>query len=373
MRRFLILLFCFAILINGCDDKNNKNLNTSKEQEKDILASSFDNSENSGLIIYGRYGEEREICSVNPTGKKFMEIYKGDYEKATGYEDKIIFYSKNENERGIYLANIGEKKSGLIIDGFRLTQKPCFSRDGSIIAFYAYPKYDSKEKDQYKQRLYYMYLSEKEPVRIKNAEGQIKHLSFIDNESIIYSKFIKEKGTYQICKYSIKEGNETLLLQSDYNDVNPVVSPDGTKIAFLSDKYSNYNLFLLNLADNTIQDLDSNDAVVGESVIWSPDGTKIVYVTLSGAAKYSLKLADLNQNANIFIGNGYIAAFSPSGKSIVYAEYEISTENKLEKNQTIYKMNIEDKEKVKVWKFPEKSVFSRSINMLYWTNSLDMK
>lgn len=372
MRRFLILLFCFIILINGCNDKNNNDLSTVKEQEKDILAASFDNSESSGLIVYGRYGEEREICSVNSIGKKYMEIYRGDYEKAMGYQDKIIFYSKNEDERGIYLADAGEKKYALIIDGFRLTQKPCFSRDGSIIAFYAYPKYNSKDKDQYKQRLYYMYLNEKEPVRI-NVEGQIKHLSFFDNESIIYSKLIKEKGIYQICKYSIKESSETLLIQSDYNDVSPAVSPDGTKVAFLSDKYSDYNLFILNLPDNTIQDLDPNDAVVGESVIWSPDGSKIVYVTLSGAAKYSLKLADLRQNTSISLGNGYIAAFSPSGKSIVYAQYEISTENKLEKNQTIYKMNIENKEKVKVWKFPEKSIFSRSINMLYWTNSLDMK
>ncbi|MDF2672469.1 MAG: hypothetical protein K0R09_734 [Clostridiales bacterium] len=36
-------------------------------------------------------------------------------------------------------------------------------------------------------------------------------------------------------------------------------------------------------------------------------------------------------------------------------------------------MNIEKEKIEKVWDFPESSVFSRSINMLYWVNSKDTK
>jgi Tol biopolymer transport system component len=129
----------------------------------------------------------------------------------------------------------------------------------------------------------------------------------------------------------------------------------------------------LNLADNSIQELDVNEAVVGESVVWSPDGTKIAYVTLNGVAKYNIKLADLKQNTSTSIGSGYLVTFSSSGKSLVYASYEIDKENELEKKQVIYRMNIEKEKIEKVWDFPESSVFSRSINMLYWVNSKDTK
>lgn len=373
MKRFLVLFICFLLLFSGCKNKSNKNLNNDIEsQGKDIFSSSIDDIDNSGYIVYGRYGGEKEICSVNSTGKKHIEIYKGDYDKASGFGDKLVFYSKNQEEKGIYLLKANEKKSTLLIDSFRFTQKPCFSNDGSMIAFYAYPKYDPNDNEQYKQRLYYMNVNGNEPIRIKNVAGDIKHISFIDNESLLYAKSVQNNGGFQIYSYSIKENTETRLMKSDSNDVNPVISPDGTRIAFLSDKYRNYNLFILNLSDNTIQEIDTNDAVVGESVVWSPDGSKIAYVTLNGVAKYNVKLADLKQSTTNLIGNGYLAAFSSSGKSLVYASYEIKNENELEKKQIIYKMNIEGGKAEKVWDFPEESVFSRSINVLYWTNSLDV-
>lgn len=370
MRRFLILLFCCIIIFNGCDYNTNEKLNNDNVQERGIFTSNINDEDNSGFIVYGRYGEEKEICSVNSDGKKYEKIYNGEYEKASGRGEKIVFYSKKEEEKGVYIVNSNEKRATLLLDSFRLTQKPCFSKDGSLIAFYAYPKYDPKDNEQYIQRLYYMNLNRKELTKINNVKGELKHISFIDNENIIYSKLLQDKGVFQIFKYSIKENIETRLINSDFNDVNPVVSPDGTKVAFLSDKYSNYNLYILNLNNNAIQELDTNEAVVGESVVWSPDGLKIAYVTLSGVTKYSVKLAEVKQNNTISIGNGYLAAFSTSGKSLIYAAYEINNKNEFEKKQTIFRMNIDDRKTERVWSFPEISIFSRSIKLLYWTDSV---
>lgn len=365
MKRLLILFFCFIIMLNGCNEKKKDNSGINSSGEKDIFTSSIDEAEGDGVIIYGRYGEEREICSVGLSGKNHMEIYKGDFEKSWGYGEKVIYYLRNGDNRGIYLLDTDKRKSSLLLEGFRLTQRPCFSRDGSLIAFYAYPKYDPKDNEQYGQRLYYMDINSEELIRIKAGEGEVKHISFLDNDNIIYSRLFKDTGTFQIFKYSIKENIETRLTDSVYNDVNPVASPDGTKIAFLSDRYSNYNLFILNLRTNAVQELDLDDAVVGESVLWSPEGTKIAFVTLSGVAKYSVKLANLNSETVEYVGNGHLAAFSLNGRFLVYAAYEANEESKQGEKQVIYRMNMGDKKVEKVLEFSEKSVFSRSINMLY--------
>ncbi|MDF2672470.1 MAG: hypothetical protein K0R09_735 [Clostridiales bacterium] len=206
MKKFVILIIILSLLLNGCKNKSNKDFNNDIEsQEKDIFTSSIDNVDNLGYIVYGRYGEEKEICSVNSTGKRLIELYQGDYNMASGCGDKIVFYSKLEDERGIYLLNVNEKKSSLLIDSFRLTQKPSFTKDSSMIAFYAYPKYSSEDHEQYNQRLYYMNINDTEPTRINNVVGDIKHISFIDNESILYAKKAQESGSFQIYHYSIKE------------------------------------------------------------------------------------------------------------------------------------------------------------------------
>ncbi len=370
MKRFLILFFCFIIMLNGCNEKKKDSTGIKSTGEEDILTSSIDIAEGDGVIVYGRYGEEREICSVGIGGRSYQVIYKSDFEKPWGYEEKIVFYSRNGDKRGIYLLDADRRKTSILLEGFRLTQRPCFSRNGSMIAFYAYPQYDPKDNEQYRQRLYYMDLKGNDPVRVNTADGEVKHISFIDNDNIVYSKFVKETGRFQIFKYSIKEDIETRLIDSLYNDVNPVASPDGRKIAFLSDRYNNYNLFILNLSTNTVKELDLEDAVVGESVMWSPDGSRIAFVTLSSVAKYDIKLADLNANSIEHVGNGYLATFSSRGKFLVYAAYEINDKGSSEKKQVIYRMNLENKKIEKVWDFPEKSVFSRSINMLYSSDPL---
>lgn len=369
MRRLLILFLCFAVLLGGCSEA--KSLDTKDEkQSKNILVSAVNEEDDKGVIVYGRYGKNKEICTVNSFGREYDELYRGDYDKVTGCGDKIVIYSSQDDKWGIYLFDAVSKKLDLITEGFRLVNKPAFSEDGNRIAFYAYNKNDSKP---FTPRVYYMDFKSNQPVKITKIQDEVKHISFMDNETIVYSKKLKKNGKelYQVFKYSIRDEVETRIMESASNDVNPVISPDGKRMAFLSDRYKNYNLFVLNLVDGSIMELDLNDAVVGESLVWSGDNTNIAYVALKGVAKYSVKTANIIEKSAITVDDGYIVAFSPGGKAIIYASYLIDEEKGIKK-QIIYKRNVKDNKSEKLWEFPEESIYSRSINMLYWTDKLDV-
>ena len=60
------------------------------------------------------------------------------------------------------------------------------------------------------------------------------------------------------------------------DDVDPVFSPDGTKIAFTSGRDGNDEIYVMN-ADGTGQTNLTNDAGVDLNPVFSPDGTKIAF------------------------------------------------------------------------------------------------
>ena len=64
-----------------------------------------------------------------------------------------------------------------------------------------------------------------------------------------------------------------------YYDSTPAISPDGTRVAFISDRQvsSQGNLFVLNLASGQIRQL-TDEAWVGRPV-WSPDGKSLVFLS----------------------------------------------------------------------------------------------
>jgi Tol biopolymer transport system component len=383
MKRYLILFLCFITVFWGCNlIKSPDNANKNKEQGKNAFTSTLNTLDNSGAIIYGRYGESKEICSINPRGENYTELYSGNYDIVSGFEDKIVVYSNQDDNGDVYLYNKQSKNLDLLAEGFRFVHKPAFNSDGTRMAFYAY---NTTGSERFKARIYCMDFKDAQTHKIDKITEEVKHISFVDSDRIIYAKKCIENGKelYQIFSYSLKDDIETRIMESTSNDVNPIVSPDGKKVAFLCDKYRNYNLFVLNLEnpeDKSIIELDTSDAVVGESLVWSSNSTNIAYVVLNGVTKYSVKVANINEKSASYVGDGYVAAFSPSGESIIYASYLIDDENKDKKEdeaenkiQVIYRLDIRDignKDPQPIWEFAEKSLYSRSINMLYWTNKL---
>jgi dipeptidyl aminopeptidase/acylaminoacyl peptidase len=103
---------------------------------------------------------------------------------------------------------------------------------------------------------------------------------------------------------------------------NPAWSPDGTRIAFNSDRDGNDEIYVMNADGTEVTRLTNNNASDIQPA-WSPDGSKIVFVSTSTGNPdvFIMDLADLeaeplNVSLNPAIDNE--PAWSPDGTRIVY-------------------------------------------------------
>ncbi|MCZ2460404.1 MAG: amidohydrolase family protein [Chitinophagales bacterium] len=92
-------------------------------------------------------------------------------------------------------------------------------------------------------------------------------------------------------------GEPTQLTFGPYYDHEPVVSPDGKRIAFISNRDgSDGNIFILNLTNKKISQV-SNVFMVAGKPAWSPDGKRIAFLSYWKREEYPLEKVP-------FFGNG---------------------------------------------------------------------
>lgn len=114
----------------------------------------------------------------------------------------------------------------------------------------------------------------------------------------------------------------TQLTSGNFDDRDPSVSPDGTKIAFSSNRSGYWDLYLLDLVSGEFSQLTNSQAYDG-ATSWSPDGQWLTYETYNGTnfdivvmpvVDKSTPAIQLTQNS----GNNFSPRWSPAGREIAF-------------------------------------------------------
>ncbi len=116
------------------------------------------------------------------------------------------------------------------------------------------------------------------PVNLTNNPADDKQPSWAEGGLLAFSSDRNARGGFDIYLLTLNPWRLERLTSNQANDESPALSPDGSKVAFVSHRDGNAEIYLLAVTDGTLTRL-TNNSVSDSDPAWSPDGATLVFAS----------------------------------------------------------------------------------------------
>lgn len=196
---------------------------------------------------------------------------------------KIAFASNRDGCAQIYLMNTDGSSLSCLSNGTANDESPKWSPDNSRIVFQSDRDFQSNgDEPIYGMDIYVMNWDGTAPTRLTYATyDDIAPVWSPDGTKIAFQSF-RNGVNSQIYVMNADGSGQVNISNSTANDIQPSWSPDGTKIAFASDRdqagFS--SIYVMNADGGNQTRLTSSGAgMLDQQPAWSPDGMKLAFTT----------------------------------------------------------------------------------------------
>lgn len=346
IKKIALILICtiFTFIFSNYQEYKGeeiKEVNTTSEQKENIT--------------YKRISSEKAVFNYDVSEKKLEKILTLD--KDNFYiDDKIaVTYDDIDNKGGIYIYDKANGEKKLILKSYVPVNNG--KKIGDNIIFFAEGLYRKSNKRLCLYNVKTKQLEEREIENLKDC--YVKDFQILDSNNFIYCKNFKydKNSFYKVYSYNLKQNKEEELISENNHIISPVISHDKSKIAYIKKDALVYNLYVFDLATRSSSKISLEDGVVGGSIKWSFDSTKLICITANEGYNDVLNIVDLKSNKIEKVNAIYNAIFTAEN-NVIGASY-----NPQKSLQEIYEIDINTKEKYLKHSFYEVGSYSKSLTL----------
>lgn len=185
--------------------------------------------------------------------------------------EQVVFASGHENDDlDLYVSDVGAGEPRLLYAGDSLQSESDWSPDGTEVVF-------DEWVDERGMQVFSMDLEEPDPIQLTTGEANAKPKWTPDGDRILFLSL--RDGPEQEIYSMARDGSDATNLTNDPAvDVLAEMSPDGSRIAFASDRSGNgaFDIWIMGAdGSNPIQLTDAVERDTNPT--WSTDGAHIIF------------------------------------------------------------------------------------------------
>jgi Tol biopolymer transport system component len=232
---------------------------------------------------------------------------------------KLTFTTARDGNFEVYAMNANGTGQVNLSNNPSTDSQPVWSPDGTKIAFFSFRGFLNT------QEIFVMNSDGSNQIRITYsplAEQELAWQGTIGGPRIVFGT-VRNGGNHDIYTMDRDGSNQIRLTNNPAYDDEPKWSPDGTRIVFMSNRDGNFEIYSMN-ADGSNQARLTNNSAADGFPAWSPDGTKIAFVSgdLRDPSTFEVYVMSANGSNRTRLTNDSfvdgVPAWSPDGSKILF-------------------------------------------------------